>query len=543
MSIQFVPEQPRQRSASATRAERLAQPVCVVACLRAAHTPVALRGAEPVQELPLLPPALRSKLVRTWHGRVEEEPRDSAEAPAPSTSPHPGPRASSPSAAVPRGNPIRIDHLIFTDSVEVTSLPGLEPPFGSRVRDTLGLLADTLPQVDLFLIQTPAEVGLTHTSVLEQLELALAEQTGALVLFPDLLPQAPARAELLQPSPEAQLSAYRRLVMRWAGEVRLLAPRLQALNLITLLDAPLPAPEVLAQLCLNPEVEQGFRRTFGPRIRAGNSTGRSSLLPGSLDAEQPPRPSARALVEEAVGSTLEEGLHTLEGLDGAVVAFTGSYNGLRAHAWRSGAALAVRALVGETDFARAAGDDPVVMARLAAAEVLERRRISLPSPRRCAESLIPSLTPGFPLGFRLPERLSTLLIPLQLQEDEVHARFEGQISLHAPLGRWPLPALRTIKALELHIRKVAEQFVFRPVDELQALELNRILTLGMADYISSGALVPALEDQPLLQTQAVREAPPALVATLQATLRPWACQLRVRLNIRNAVLSLEVQDA
>lgn len=522
MSLQFVQDVPH-----VTKPERMIQPVCVVAFLRPTQAPVLLSLGASEPDVPGLPLGLRACVVQTWHGKLPPDSSSTTETSLPATS------------SRSRGSaqrPLRIDHLTFTDRTNLASLPGLLH-FGSLVRESLQTLLEGLPQVELFLLQAPPDTRFSTPGVLEQLELALAEQTGALVLFPDLAPAPVVPGSLLPCAPSEVLATLSATLRAWSREVLELAPMLNRLSLITLLDLPLPTPDALAQACLHPELERSLRPRLTPRLMAEAKQSKHLGIPEYSGVS---RPSARALLEEAIADTLEQTLHGLEGLQGAVLAFSGPYLGLRAHAWRSPSALAVRTLLGETDFARQAEDDPVAMTRLAAAEVLERRVIRLPTPRYVPETRIPALTPGFPLGFRLPDRLHGLLILLEILPDGQRARFEGQRSLAAPVGRWPLPALRTLKALELHIRKVAEQFVFRPVDALQALELNRVLTLGLADYIRAGALVPPLEGQSLLETEAVRGTPPSLQATLQATLRPWTLQLRVRLSIQSTALSVEV---
>ena len=101
------------------------------------------------------------------------------------------------------------------------------------------------------------------------------------------------------------------------------------------------------------------------------------------------------------------------------------------------------------------------------------------------------------------------------------------------MGQWSLPALRTVKAIHHRIMFAAEQFVFRPVDSVNAFSLVTALDIVLRPFVEGGALVgPSGEGGPVLTGDTIRNRDaPGLVAEISAQLRPWCQDVKVRVAV------------
>ncbi len=209
--------------------------------------------------------------------------------------------------------------------------------------------------------------------------------------------------------------------------------------------------------------------------------------------------------------------------DVAFCRWTGGERALRAHGWRcAGAALA--GLQGRTS-ADLTGGVAGLHFQVGAGRRVRRTRhpelLQLPTPR---------------LRDSMGDEIVELALDPSAGDPDSRRRFamvRSEPTLRHPTGSWSLPALRTVKAIHHRIVFAAEQFVFRPVDQVQAFSLVTALDMVLRPFIEGGALVgPSGEGGPLLAGDTVRDRDaPGLVAEISAQLRPWCQDVRVRVAV------------
>lgn len=226
---------------------------------------------------------------------------------------------------------------------------------------------------------------------------------------------------------------------------------------------------------------------------------------------------------EGVDHRIEEVYQRTGSADVTLCRWTGSERALRAHGWRSaGAALAGLQ-------SRPKADLTGGVAGL---------YLNVGSGRRVRRTRHPELMPSPPLREResMGEQLVELALDPSAGDPESKRRFamvRSEPTLRRPAGSWSLPALRTVKAIHHRIVFAAEQFVFRPVDQVQAFSLVTALDMVLRPFIEGGALVgPNGDGGPLLAGDTVRDREaPGLVAEIAAQLRPWCQDVRVRVAV------------
>lgn len=208
--------------------------------------------------------------------------------------------------------------------------------------------------------------------------------------------------------------------------------------------------------------------------------------------------------------------------DVALCRWTGAARPMGAHGWRSAAA----AMAGFQ--ARADADLTGGSAGLAV-RLSEGRRVRV---TRHAE-LLPGLQRSAP-------RPMDQLVDLALHpaagnpgSPDTYAMVRDEPALRHPVGQWSLPALRTVKAIHHRIMFAAEQFVFRPVDSVNAFSLVTALDIVLRPFVEGGALVgPSGEGGPVLTGDTIRNRDaPGLVAEISAQLRPWCQDVKVRVAV------------
>jgi len=210
--------------------------------------------------------------------------------------------------------------------------------------------------------------------------------------------------------------------------------------------------------------------------------------------------------------------------DAVLCGWSGHPHQMRAHGWRS-AAAAVSGVLG-TDVMQVAasinGRD---------GELGDGRRVHVPQSRRLVRR--PSTLPP------LRDPTCGLGSALALHEEAPQARVFGEATLRHPLGEWPLPAVRTAKAVHFSLVHAAEPFVFRPVHAIQMLALINAVHLALQPYVASGVLTgPSGSGDPEIGGDVLKDPnAPSLIVTVAASLRPWTRRIELRVNVKVNVSS------
>lgn len=109
-------------------------------------------------------------------------------------------------------------------------------------------------------------------------------------------------------------------------------------------------------------------------------------------------------------------------------------------------------------------------------------------------------------------------------------------SLRAPLGEWPLSAVRTVKQIHWSIYSAADAFVFRLVHDAQAYALAAAIDMSTREWVASGILAGPDGRGPVISADIIRDRDaPGLVAEFTGRLRPWGTVVNVRVNVRPGV--------
>ncbi len=229
------------------------------------------------------------------------------------------------------------------------------------------------------------------------------------------------------------------------------------------------------------------------------------------------------------GASHDEELELLRGLIGcdvSLVRWEGSGSALARHGWRSGAAALAGLMSADgDDTGRALVGRPVPLAP----------GRSLPRGRHALLSLE---TPTV-----VEDDRATAYLTLQLQGERDLATVQSEPSFRAPVGLWPVPALRVVKNIHRLLVEQAERFVFNTVDDTQAIALAIALQRSVRAYSGRGLLTgPDGEGPPDIRGGTVRNPEnPGLYATVAAYLRPWSQSINIRVSLRpGAQPSLEV---
>jgi hypothetical protein len=114
------------------------------------------------------------------------------------------------------------------------------------------------------------------------------------------------------------------------------------------------------------------------------------------------------------------------------------------------------------------------------------------------------------------------------------AKLLGEETLRPPVGQWSIPVVRTVQGIHRLVRRAADDFVFRPVTELQSVALSVALNMALQPFIQAGVLqglggseVPSVTAAPVRDPMA-----PGLSATIAASVRPWAKRIELRVGIQ-----------
>lgn len=219
-------------------------------------------------------------------------------------------------------------------------------------------------------------------------------------------------------------------------------------------------------------------------------------------------------------------LRGLIGADVSLVRWSGTEEALARHGWRSGGA----ALAG---LLSADGDDT--------GRALVGRAIPLAPGRALPPSRANLLSLETPVHVEDDRESAYLTLALDPHRDQ--STVASEPSFRAPVGAWPVPALRVVKNIHRLIVEQAERFVFTSVDDTQAIALAIALQRAVRSYSGRGLLTgPGGEGAPDIRGGTVRNPDsPGLFATVAAYLRPWSQSINIKVSLRpGAQPSLEV---
>lgn len=219
------------------------------------------------------------------------------------------------------------------------------------------------------------------------------------------------------------------------------------------------------------------------------------------------------------GAEGEEENRLLEGAFGydvSICRWRGGRDPLRAHAWRSAAAI-VGGIVAFHEGEVAWG--------------LAGQTVNLPQGRIFARDRQLDLSVG---RFRYPEFQDNHYFVDVVPDEHGRARVVSEAGLRLSLGEWSVPAMRTAKAIHWRIMHAASRFVFESADEGQAFALASAVTHSVSPFTSRGVLTGAGgEGPPIVRGSVVRiPGEHGLRVDITAQLRPWAQNVAVRVSLR-----------
>lgn len=448
-----------------------------------------------LREMPSTPPPERGELVCVLslrRGDVEAGPAPALSgALVTSLGTHTLSRRSLTRTPAQEGMPrLRIDRYQLVASHPLSAPALVAEGYPHRVVEVLQRLLSVVPTLALVDVVTDQALPLQHPALQEQLGLALEPLAGGLLLAPTLGGEpdygpAPLTAGAHELDPALVRVRLWDDVQDWTEQVRGLEQLLRTHYLTGLIDIP------MCPWLLTPQRWDDVRQ--------------KQRLPVFLQT-----------VERHWQHALDQAVDELTGMDISLCTWAGDWGALLPHARRSPAALAAHTLL--------------VQRQNPALATLERQRAALPALAPAPASRLPALLRGLPTRVEPPSSLHSRLVIARLDAFGA-CHFEGQSCLRAPVGVWSLPAVRTLKELEFSLRRTADQFVFRPVSETSALELVNALQYRLDSYLIKGVLAPLSTPEELITAWPERREPPALVAQVLGSLRPWCHTFRIRLSI------------
>jgi hypothetical protein len=198
------------------------------------------------------------------------------------------------------------------------------------------------------------------------------------------------------------------------------------------------------------------------------------------------------------------------GADAALWGWAGNAGALARHGWRSAAVAAAAR--------RSRTDDPVYLSHVGVP-------MQLDAGRRIRRRQRPTDSGA--------QRSPVLVNEVLLDAEGETALVQSEHTLRAPVGSWPIPVVRTVQGIHRLIRRAADEFVFRPVTELNSVGLSIALNLALQPFVQAGVLRGlAGSPTPTVTTEAERDPlAPGLAAEISASVRPWARRVKLRVAV------------
>ncbi|HCH65133.1 MAG: hypothetical protein CL927_10330 [Deltaproteobacteria bacterium] len=196
--------------------------------------------------------------------------------------------------------------------------------------------------------------------------------------------------------------------------------------------------------------------------------------------------------------------------DACLFTWLGSPRALARHGWRSAAVVA--------SAQRSRADDVVYLSHIG-------RTLELGPGRRIRRRTIPT-----PVE---PSAQHGIINRVLLHDTGDTAQILSEETLRPPIGQWSIPVLRTVQGIHRLVRLAANDFVFRPVTELQSVALTVALNMALQPFVQAGVLrglggnpIPEVTAEPLRDRMA-----PGLSAMIGASVRPWAKRIELRVGV------------
>ena len=219
-------------------------------------------------------------------------------------------------------------------------------------------------------------------------------------------------------------------------------------------------------------------------------------------------------------------IKTLQGSDISLCSWSGSQKSIEEHGWKSAAAHMAGYLGGRASYIT---------------QSLINHKIPLGKARKKNHSSARLL--GAPKELQRHPVLEKSGILLAMDKKGIFGRIQSELTFRNPMYEWSIPAVRTVKSIHLAIRRAADQFIFAPVRETEALILKAAMESVLEPYYTSGVLVgPDGKGPPKVSSAPVRNpATPMLSVDLSAQIKPWCQNISIKMMVKQG-LNLEIQE-
>jgi hypothetical protein len=213
-------------------------------------------------------------------------------------------------------------------------------------------------------------------------------------------------------------------------------------------------------------------------------------------------------------------LHSLQGGDFLLCSWTGSFIKLQQHGWRCASAFVGGYL--------AAREDILTQSIVGHSFFLGGgRNITIERSSKLGGSKHKSI----------PSRLEDhgMVVEISSRRGKDYGQILSEISTRRPNYEWPLPVLRTVKAIHQALTRASELFVFRPVKEVEAISFKNALEMVLTPFYNLGIVVgPNGEGTPQVSAVALPDyTEPMLSADLSAQIRPWCQNISLRVMVKS----------
>jgi hypothetical protein len=214
---------------------------------------------------------------------------------------------------------------------------------------------------------------------------------------------------------------------------------------------------------------------------------------------------------------LDDLIRAVANTDAAYCRWIGSEQGLRAHGWRSSAAV-VAGILGSRPEDLLTG--------------VTGFRAALPPGRYVNLGRVEALTIGDHRRQVASEESWT--VDVEVDDATGTALVRSEPVMRAPVGMWSIPSMRLAKLLHWRIMQTAGQFVFDMADLGRSIALSTAVSSTLAPFVDAGVLTgPDGEGEPVVRGGVVRNPlEPGLRVEVSAVLRPWSQRVQVRVNLR-----------
>ena len=213
-------------------------------------------------------------------------------------------------------------------------------------------------------------------------------------------------------------------------------------------------------------------------------------------------------------------LHSLQGGDFIICSWTGNFLQLQKHGWRSTASFIGGYLAAREDILT----QSIIGHSFYLGEgrnVIEGRSVKLGAERN--KPIAPIL-----------ENYG-MVVEISSRRGKNYGQVISEISTRRPNFEWPLPVLRTVKAIHQALTRASELFVFRPVKEVEAISLKNAIELVLTPFYNLGIVVgPNGEGTPEVSAVALPDySVPMLSADLTAQIRPWCQNISLKIMVKS----------